>query len=167
MESNTSDQQAVMSVEKSDQQPTCSVEKSHQQPIMPVEPPPDATSHKELSPQEGMTQPLSDTRIPEKENEKADGKDPTKVPPKEPHPYTRCWRCGGQGHIRAQCPTKPKHVDSGRGGSRGARGGIRGRAEIGGQGGDIEASCAVQHVAGFFVQEEARAAIGAGGMGEG
>ena len=39
--------------------------------------------------------------------------------------------------------------------------------EVGGQGGDIEASCAVQHVAGFFVQEEARAAIGAGGMGEG
>ncbi|XP_068737938.1 uncharacterized protein [Montipora capricornis] len=94
MESNTSDQQAVMSVEKSDQQPTCSVEKSHQQPIMPVEPPPDATSHKELSPQEGMTQPLSDTRIPEKENEKADGKDPTKVPPRS---HTRTQGAGDVG----------------------------------------------------------------------
>ncbi|XP_068671484.1 uncharacterized protein [Montipora foliosa] len=41
--------------------------------------------------------------------------------PKQPHPYTRCWNCGGWGHVKSQCPSKEMKTREKRG--RGATAG--------------------------------------------
>ena len=112
-------------------------ERSDQQQIMSVKQPQNASqgdlemdAHNGLSPEGGDTQPPGNGI----DSKKGNGEENPREPPKEPHPYTRCWKCGGLGHFRSQCPTKSNNnVNRGRGGNRGVGVEIGGRGTVHGR----------------------------------